>query len=811
MSNLVPRDPIPGHPQGLIGGAAPHGYADQGGARGGSWPNGQPPPPNDSIELSELLQILRRRIWLILACVLVGGALAWGVHEIREPRYRATAVIQIEDPRTQMSERLGSVDPARSGADPIRSSLEVLRSRTVLAQIVDEEGLRLIGLHANAAQQALQEVTVEAFALDDTLTLEFSSTGLGVTSARGHASVNVSYGQRATVGGISFRVDEHPGVDQASFELLSRDQAIELVGRNLTSQPRPETNVVDVSYTATDPDVAQRLANRAVQVFQARTASEARAESQRRRQFLEEQLAVADTTLREAQGYLTAFRSDEQVVSTQAQGTEEQLGLINIEMRREELLADRSMYQSILGELGSADPGEMGERIQAIVATPEVAANPVVSSLHAQLMELETERQALTSGPWGLSQTNPDVARIDQQIATTGGRLESAVRSHMQNLDARLAAMTDLRARTAAQIAGRPQALAEEERLLQDVASIRRTMEQLQDEFYRARMAEAVEEGPVQIVDLAPTPHTSEQAGLPLMLVLGLMLGAMVGSGGAFLLEMLNTKVRRREDMEDAMQVTTMGIIPRLSSGGRKRLKHAAASSNGARGGRELVTLHESRSSEAEAFRTLRTNLLYAQHHKPLRAVVVASANPGEGKTTTAANLAITYAQQGLSVVLVDCDLRKPRVGELFGMERRPGMTELVLGQATLEECARPFVPAENLFILPSGTLPPNPTELLGGARTREVLQVLQENFDMVILDSPPLSGGADSSILGAAVDGVIMVVRAGETEIEAVRYAARQLHTVGATLLGSVMNDPDGEAEKYGAYYSYGYYGSTE
>ena len=824
MSDLTPRR------QGPSNGGLPFEYVEPAGGRPPTSGWGPPSdrggrPPDDTIELTEVVAILRRRIWLVLACVILGGGLAVALHELRDDQFQATAVIRVEDPRGQMSERLGGFERMGTGTDPIRSALEVLSSRSVLGQIVDQEGLRLMADNGLPPSSVLTGVEVGEFALPDTLHLSFGSPGVEVRSARIGEAVEAGYGERIEVGEVVFRVDEPPAVSEARFILLEREQAMSALERNLVSQPRPETNVVDVRFTASNPETAQRIVNRAVQVFQERSTSEARAESQRRRLFLEEQLAQADTTLQMAQAELTTFRSQQQVVSGHEQGAAEQSGLMNIEMRREELRADRGMYQSILGELASAEPGEIGERIQAIVASPEVAQNPVVSALHTQLMEYEAEREALTSGPWGLSDSNPDVARIDQQIVTTRGRLESAVRSHMDNLDARLAAMDDLRDRTAAQIGSRPQTLAQEERLMQDVNSIRRTVEQLQDEYQRARLAEAVEEGPVQVVDLAPLPRESQDAGLPLMLALGLMLGTMVGAGGAFVLEMLNTKVRRQEDVENVLRVGTVGVIPRLRTGRRTQLLGRGGSGkkggtalahtgngagNGAGVGGELVALHDTRSAEAEAFRTLRTNLLFARDHDPIRAMVVTSTVPGEGKTTTASNLAITYAQQGLRVLLVDADMRKPRVGELFGTDRKPGLSELVLGQAGLSECVRPFEAVEGLHILPSGTLPPNPTELLGGARTRDVLRTLREHFDMVILDSPPLAGGADGAILGASVDGVVMVVRAGETEMDAARHAARQLYTVGANLLGAVMNDPDGEAEKYGTYYHSEYYGEA-
>jgi tyrosine-protein kinase Etk/Wzc len=809
-------------------------YAGSGLDEYGSGRPGSGGAPDDTIGLGELLSMLRRRAWLVLACVALGAALALYLYVRQEPSYAATAVISVEDPRRQVPAELGGYDSwAYAGwVDPLRSTLEALNSGIVLGRIVDQEGLRLLPAEPEALPPGLLAgVEVGEFALPDSLSLTFSVSGVRVRSSRSDSTVTAPYGERVQVGEIAFQVPERPAVPEATFVLLSRDGAIRALGGGLATEPRPETNVVDVTYTAADPALAQRVVNRAVLVFQEHSSAEARGESQRRRAFLDEQLQLADTTLRAAQADLAAFRSREQVVSTQAQGVSEQTGLLTIEMRREELRADRRMYQSILGGMATAEPGQVGERLQAIVATPEVAANPVVSALHAQLMALEQQKQELTSGPWGRSERNPDVARLTQQIATTQGRLEAAVRSHMEILDARLQAMDELRDRSARQLAGRPETLAEEERLIQNVEAIRGTVALLREEFYRARMSEAIEEGSVRVLGLAGEPSPTRRAQLPVMLALGILLGGLVGSGGAFMVEILNTKVRRQADVEAALKVGTVGVIPRIPvtrgtrrpgkqrkrtgvrrAGAAARKGAAAVAQEGGDPDFEVITIHDGRSSPAEAFRTLRTNLLYRPAYDRVRSLVVGSAMAGEGKTITAANLAVAMAQQGLRVILVDCDLRKPRLDELFGIGRKPGVTELVMGEATMDEAVRPLELVQGLYILPAGTLPPNPTELVGGARMRELLRVLREQFDMVILDSPPLAGGADSAILGAASDGVILVVRAGETDTEAVRHAARQLHAVGARLVGAVVNDPDGEVRRHeGYYYHYGYYGKAE
>jgi len=235
-------------------GAGWGGRAHWNGGGGGGGAGGAHPAADDTIELAEVLAILRRRIWLVVACVVAGGALAWGLHEWRADQYQATAVIRVEDPRGQMSERLGGFEPLGTGTDPIRSALEVLTSRGVLGRIVDQEGLRLVAANGAVSRAVLADLEVGEFALPDTLHLAFGSSGVQVASTRSDEVVEANYGQRIEVGEVSFRVNEPPAVSEARFTLQEREEAIAHLERYLVSQPRPETNVVDVRYTATDPE-----------------------------------------------------------------------------------------------------------------------------------------------------------------------------------------------------------------------------------------------------------------------------------------------------------------------------------------------------------------------------------------------------------------------------------------------------------------------------------------------------------------------------------------------------------------------------
>jgi capsular exopolysaccharide synthesis family protein len=180
---------------------------------------------------------------------------------------------------------------------------------------------------------------------------------------------------------------------------------------------------------------------------------------------------------------------------------------------------------------------------------------------------------------------------------------------------------------------------------------------------------------------------------------------------------------------------------------------------------------------------------------------VITSAGPKEGKSTTAANLAVAFAQQGQRVVLVDCDLRRPRVHTLFDVSQNPGLTNLLLGDATLDQVVRPTrVPG--LSVITSGPLPPNPVELLGSQQMRDVLERIES--DLVVLDTPPMLVASDAAVLARAADGVLMVVRAGTTQRGALQESAQQLASIGARLVGTVLNDPDAEVAKYASYYQY-------
>lgn len=215
-----------------------------------------------------------------------------------------------------------------------------------------------------------------------------------------------------------------------------------------------------------------------------------------------------------------------------------------------------------------------------------------------------------------------------------------------------------------------------------------------------------------------------------------------------------------------------------------------------------LVTLANPRSPISEAYRTLRTNLEFSSLDKPVRSMVVTSASPEEGKSTTLANLAVTIAQSGKKVILVDCDLRRPSLHQIFNARSAPGFTDMMRDDALMSKPPLQETNVANLRLLASGTIPPNPSELLASRRMTDLIGALQQLADMVLFDAPPVVAVTDGAVLATKVDAVLLVVSAGKTKRDHAKKAKAVLKKVNARLIGTVLNNVKGEASLY-QYYS--------
>jgi polysaccharide biosynthesis transport protein len=347
--------------------------------------------------------------------------------------------------------------------------------------------------------------------------------------------------------------------------------------------------------------------------------------------------------------------------------------------------------------------------------------------------------------------------------------------------------------------------------LKRDVDTNRGLYDGVLQRMKEAQVAAGLKASNIRVVDPSEVPDSPSKPRVLLNLALGFILGAGLGVGLAFVQEYLDNTLKTPEEVESLLRLPSLGILPSFHlNGGAKagngKLATLQADGNGAGG----LAIQKNPAS-LEAFRSLRTSILLSANPVP-KLLLVTSALPGEGKTTTTVNLGATLASLGSKVVIVDCDMRRPSCHRTTGVKNSPGFVQCLTGRVELAEAILPVPNVPNLFVIPCGPIPPNPAEVLSSPLTPEILRKLQEQFEYVLVDSPPLMNVADSRILATFTDAVVLVTRAYETPYEVVRRARALLYGAGARILGVALNDVNvhrpGYGYKHGDYQPYGYGG---
>jgi capsular exopolysaccharide synthesis family protein len=302
----------------------------------------------------------------------------------------------------------------------------------------------------------------------------------------------------------------------------------------------------------------------------------------------------------------------------------------------------------------------------------------------------------------------------------------------------------------------------------------------------------------VRILDRATPPRFVVSPILSLNLSVGLALGLLLGLLLAVAVEAMDNTIKNPESAEELIGAPLLGVVPMLSQARQHLIADAPD--------RDLAVFKDPTSLAAEACRSIRTNMMFISAQKEFTLFSVTSPGPRDGKTTVAINLAVTMAQAGGRVLLIDTDMRKPRVHKSFGLKSEKGISSVMAGDVQLKDAiCKSEVP--NLDVLPCGPIPPNPAELLHTERFRQILAQCRASYDRVVLDSPPIAPVTDPAIIGSLTDGVVLVLRAGHTTRDAAIFARRQLGDAGARILGLVMNQTDRKGKGYGYGYGYSYY----
>ncbi|RDV36863.1 hypothetical protein DV096_17425 [Bradymonadaceae bacterium TMQ3] len=304
----------------------------------------------------------------------------------------------------------------------------------------------------------------------------------------------------------------------------------------------------------------------------------------------------------------------------------------------------------------------------------------------------------------------------------------------------------------------------------------------------------------IQILENADVPGAPISPQVPLNLAVGLLLGLFLGGSIMVLIDALDTTVKTEEHVTKYTTRPILGMLPAVNAGAVKGVEKFGDSAL------DTLTHTAPRSSFAEAIKTLRTNLMFMAPDNPPRVLLMTSPGPGEGKTLTSVNMAIALAQSGQRTLVIDSDMRRPRVHKALGMDNTVGLSEAITGERTYKEAVRP-TGIENLEVMTCGPVPPNPSELLQTERFRKLVRDLREDYDRVIFDSPPLAAVADALVLSHSADVVLLILKFGQTRQELLRRSIEQLESIGAPFGGTVLNDIDENAGYgYAYYYRYRY-----
>ena len=347
--------------------------------------------------------------------------------------------------------------------------------------------------------------------------------------------------------------------------------------------------------------------------------------------------------------------------------------------------------------------------------------------------------------------------------------------------------------------------------LKRDLDSNRTLYEGLLEKLKEAGVTAGLRSNNFRIIDAARVPTSPSEPNIPRNLSFALVLGLISGVGLAFVLENMDNTVRTPEQAQAISALPSLGMIPlgsKSTSGalGPTGKRLALTASNEAV---ELVTQTRPQSQMAESYRALRTSLLLSNLGAPPKVIMVTSARPQEGKTTTSINTAIVLAQKGVRVLLIDADLRRPSVHKTLGMGPRSGLSNVLTGSATLPQTITASTILPNLFVLPAGTPPPNPAELLASSIMRDLIADLREMYDHIVIDTPPTLSVTDAVVLSPSADATILVIRSGQTTKPALRRARDILVQVNAHVAGVLLNAVDLRSPDYYYYYEYqGKYG---
>ena len=765
-----------------------------------SYNYGVDPNADNEVHLLDYWRAIRKRLWLVAGIVALSTMLAV-VYVARKPDfYEAQARVQVdvEDTGSLVNNTRPLYGPTD---DPIyfNTQLQILASPGLMRRVV-----RTLDLENNpdffkgnpAQRQSMWQTMSRMVGLGTKP--QHAETKppdqLPLTNAVAHATGEEDLNEAKRLA---------PYVNQ----ILN---ALKIEPVKETRGYYKETRLIDIKYSHTDPQVASKVVNAIAETYVYSNLEKKTETNRPTGGFLQKRIAELQQQIRTGEERLVNYAKNNQIISLDQNQNMvvDRLSVLN----RQLLDAENERKIAEAAYNAAKAPG-------AATALADADAKQV-NEIDSKLVELRQKRALLMVDA---TEEAPEVKEVDQQIAELDRNLKDLLNRKSATL------LTNLHTRYQQAIQReaslrkafdeqRAQTLSQNEaainyRIIQQEIETNRTL--LKDLLQGAKENDVVLAGKpnnISIVDHALTPDNPVGPNRARTIVAAFFLSIGLGLGLALFFEYLDDTVHSTQEVERVLHLPALAVIPAIGGAIRRPLIPAMTAlqkqnGNGAENG-ELLIKADARSPLAEAYRHLRTSVLLSTAGRAPKSLLVTSSLPGEGKTTTAVNTAISLAQTGASVVIIDADMRRPRLQNIFHMETEEGLSSILSSETSEDEMLAMVQTDEEsgLNILSSGPIPPNPAELLGSDQMRRLMATLQTRYTHVVVDSPPISSFTDGVLISTMVDGVLLVVHGGKSSRHIVRRSKQLLNDVGAKVLGVVLNNVNLQSHDY--YYYQTYYG---
>jgi capsular exopolysaccharide synthesis family protein len=751
----------------------------------------------ESTHLRDYFRIVLKRKWIILTLLLAATTLAT-VYMYRQPSiFEAKALLEIEPKKDSVLKtgKDGGLVINASAKDPayINTQLRLMQSPALARQVVLTLGLQNDQAFLGGQAPAGIFATLRRLLARDTAANHQPAPAVGN-------------------GLTPISEEEAKGVQFTPQQLAQLEPYEDALAGGLETGQMPLTNLIEIKFTHTNPGLAQRVVNQLADTFVYNNQIRSLSGSAENLEKLSKTVAELQQQVKEKElkryNYIKSHNLPENKSPAADMAAER---VLQLSKQLGEAENERKEAEAQYNAAKNRRPEDL----------PDAQNNAYLDDRRKALAKLQQEKQGLLTR---FTEEWPEVKQKNEEIKQVQADIEAASKQRPREVFNSLISTAKARYDAAVQKENAlrqsfNQARAEYSSQNGDMLDLTMLEQDLEtDRQYLNTLQQRLREmqgtaGDTSLANNIKVQEYSRQPTAPIgpprvrNIMIASLLSLFAGIGLAFLLHYLDDTVKTIDDVDRYLHLPALALIP---TNQRPRLKGEAAAGHST----ALALLDDARSPQAEAYRHLRTSLLLSSAGRPPKAILVTSSQPSEGKTTTAVNTALMLAQTGANVVILDCDLRRPRIHAHMQVPNQRGVTNFLSGDEDLDAMLQPHPQLPNLCLLTSGPVPPNPAELLGSEQMRKLLVRLDHKFQHVIVDSPPCISFTDASILSTMVDGVMLVIHSGRSSRAVVRRAKQQLLDVGAHIFGVVLNNvkaKESDYYYYGGYYTAGYYEETE